>query len=183
MIAAILQRRPAVIQISTTFDEPQSYCKNFRLFIFIHHSDIPWFFIYTNSLSTGFEKDVLLNRNLIISSSISITNILNELNIPAWLTVFCATKRNETGNLRVRGFFHKTVWVCQVNCNFKSSFTCRITVIFGTLQNGSLLINTLASNICFSYRNMFQNGVDALSKIVDAFLSKSSKFYIVWIIR
>ena len=43
--------------------------------------------------------------------------------------------------------------------------------------------HTLASNICFSYRNMFQNGVEALSKIVDAFLSKSSKFYLVRIIR
>ena len=30
---------------------------------------------------------------------------------------------------------------------------------------------------------MFQNGVDALSKIVDASLSKSSKFYLVRIIR
>ena len=49
-------------------------------------------------------------------------------------------------------------------------------------KDGSLLINTLASNICFSYRNMFQNGVDALSKIVDAFLSKSSKFHLVRII-
>ena len=74
--------------------------------------------------------------------------------------------------LRVRAFFHKTVRVCHVYCNFKIGFTCRITIIFGTLKDGSLLINTLASNICFSYRNMFQNGVDALSKIVDAFLSK-----------
>ena len=86
-------------------------------------------------------------------------------------------------NLRVRAFFHKTVRVCHVCCNFKVGFTCRITVIFGTLKDGSLLINTLASNICFSYRNMFQNGVDALSKIVDAFLSKSSKFHLVRIIR
>ena len=30
---------------------------------------------------------------------------------------------------------------------------------------------------------MLQNGVDTLSKIVDAFLSKSSKFYLVRIIR
>ena len=66
--------------------------------------------------------------------------------------------------LRVRAFFHETVRVCHVYCNFKIGFTCRITVIFGTLNGGSLLINTLASNICFSYRNMFQNGVDALSK-------------------
>ena len=86
-------------------------------------------------------------------------------------------------SLRVRAFFHKTVRVCHVYCNFKIGFTCRITVIFGTLKDGSLIINTLASNICFSYRNMFQNGVDALSKIVDAFLSKSSKFHLVRIIR
>ena len=85
--------------------------------------------------------------------------------------------------LRVRAFFHKTVRVCHVYCNFKIGFTCRITVIFGTLKDGSLLINTLASNICFSHRNMFQNGVDALSKIVNAFLSKSSKFRLVRIIR
>ena len=85
--------------------------------------------------------------------------------------------------LRVRAFFHKTVRVCHVYCNFKIGFTCRITVIFGTLKDESLLINTLASNVCFSCRNMFQNGVDALSKIVDAFLSKSSKFHLVRIIR
>ena len=91
----------------------------------------------------------------------------------------CQTKIN----LRERAVFHKTVRVCHVYCNFKIGFTCRITVIFGTLKDGSLLINTLASNICFSCRNMFQNGVDALSKIVDAFLSKSSKFYLVRIIR
>ena len=86
--------------------------------------------------------------------------------------------------LRVRAVFHQPVRVCHVYCNFKLGFTCRITVIFGTVKYyRSLLINTLASNICFSYRNMFQNGVDALSKIVDAFLSKNSKFYLVRIIR
>ena len=81
------------------------------------------------------------------------------------------------------GFFHKKFRICNVYCNFKLGFTCQITIIFGTLKDGSLLINTLASNICFSYRSMFQNGVDALSKIADAFLSKSSKFYLVRIIR
>ena len=45
--------------------------------------------------------------------------------------------------LRVRAVFHKTVLVCYVYCNFKLGFTCRITVIFGTLKDGSLLINTL----------------------------------------
>ena len=86
-------------------------------------------------------------------------------------------------SLRVRAVFHKTVRVCHVYCNFKIGFTFRITVIFGTLKDGSLSINTVASNICFSYRNMFQNGVDALSKIVDAFLSKRLKFYLLRIIR
>ena len=86
-------------------------------------------------------------------------------------------------SLRVRAFFHKTVRVCHVYCNFNIGFTCRITVTFGTLKDRNLLINTLASNICFSYGNMFQNGVDALSKIVDAVLSKSWKFHLVRIIR
>ena len=71
-------------------------------------------------------------------------------------------KQHDEENLRVRAFFHKTVRLCHVYCNFKIGCTCRITVIFGTLQDVSLLINTLVSNISFSYRNMFQNGVDAL---------------------
>ena len=79
--------------------------------------------------------------------------------------------------------FHKTFRVWHVYYNFKIGFTCRITIVFGTLKDESLLINILASNICFSFRNMFQNGVDALSKIVDAFLPKSLNFYLVRIIR
>ena len=52
-------------------------------------------------------------------------------------------------------------------------YICRITVIFGTLKGGSLLINIFASNNCFNDRNIFQNEVDALSKKDDAFLTKS----------
>ena len=78
--------------------------------------------------------------------------------------------------LRVRAFFHKTVRVCHVYCNFKIGFMCRITVIFETLKDGSLLVNTLASNnFVLATENMFQNGVDALSKIVDAFFVKKLK--------
>ena len=76
-------------------------------------------------------------------------------------------------------FWKSTDKTCDINLKIRSD----LFVIFGTLKDGSLLIDTLASNICFGYRNMFQNGVDALSKIVDAFLSKSSKFYLVHIIR
>ena len=32
-------------------------------------------------------------------------------------------------------------------------YTCRTTVIFGTLKDGSLEINNIALNNCFSYRN------------------------------
>ena len=109
--------------------------------------------------------------------------ILCTLIIPKFMQSIIATIKAEYTNLRVRAVFHKTVRVCHVYCNFKLGFTCWITVIFGKLKDGSLLINILASNICFSYRNMLQNGVDALSKIVDAFLSKSSKSYLVRMIR
>ena len=89
----------------------------------------------------------------------------------------------ETHILRVRAVFHKNFGVCHVYCNFKLCYTCRITVIVGTLKDGSLLINNLASNNCLSFRN-FQNGADDLSKIVDVFfLSKSSKLFMIRIIR
>ena len=48
----------------------------------------------------------------------------------------------------------------------KPGYTCRIAVIFGTLEDCSLEINSLALNNCFSYRHVFQNGVNALSKMV-----------------
>ena len=113
----------------------------------------------------------------------------NDKNTQHYAQPFCIAnietlvRSSKITKLRVRAFFHKTVRVCHVYSNFRIGFTCWITVLFGTLKDGSLLINTLASNICFSYSNMFQNGVDALSKIVDAFLSKSSKFHLVRIIR
>ena len=86
-------------------------------------------------------------------------------------------------NLRVQGVFHKVVEVCHVHFSFKLRYMCQINVIFGTLKDGNFLINVLASNNCFSYRKIFQNGIDTKSKIIDAFLSNSSKFYLVQIIR
>ena len=48
--------------------------------------------------------------------------------------------------------------------------------MFETLKNGIILINILASNNCFGYRNIFQNGLDALLKIIEVFiLSKKLK--------
>ena len=80
--------------------------------------------------------------------------------------------------------FYQTFQVYHVYCNFILGYICPITVNFGTLKDGSLLINIFAaSNNCFSDRNIFQNGVKALSKIDDAFLTKRWKFYLVRIIR
>ena len=75
--------------------------------------------------------------------------------------------------LRVRTFSNKTFRVYHVYSNFILGYICRITVIFGAMKDGSLLINMFASNNCFNYRNIFQNGVDALSKTDDAFSTKS----------
>ena len=83
------------------------------------------------------------------------------------LHIFC--KKNP-----LRGvFFLKTFRVYHVYCNFILGYLCWITVIFGTPEDGSLFINIFTSNNCFSYRNIFQNGVDTLSKLDDAFLTKS----------
>ena len=64
---------------------------------------------------------------------------------------------------------HKTFRVYHVYCNFIPGYLCRITVILGTLKDGSPLIHIFVSNICFCCKNIFQNGIDALSKIDDAF--------------
>ena len=48
--------------------------------------------------------------------------------------------------LRVRTFFHQIFQGYHVYCNFILGYICRITVNFGTLKDGSLLINIFASN-------------------------------------
>ena len=50
------------------------------------------------------------------------------------------------------------------------------------MKDGSLLIHSLISFNCFSFRNLYQNGTNALSKMVikkQVFLPKSTKFCIV----
>ena len=65
-----------------------------------------------------------------------------------------------------------TVWVfetnqvCHVWCNFSPGYSCRTTVIFEMLKAGTLQIYSLALNKDFSHRNVFQNGVNSLSKMV-----------------
>ena len=50
------------------------------------------------------------------------------------------------------------------------------------MKDDSLEINILASNKCLYDRNVFQNGVNTFSKMVNHFLRKSSKICI-WTIR
>ena len=76
-------------------------------------------------------------------------------------------------SLRVQTFFRKTFRVYHVYCKFILGYMCWI---FGRFKNDILLINTYASNNYFSNRNIFQNGVTALSKIDDAFLQKAENF-------
>ena len=51
-------------------------------------------------------------------------------------------------------------------CNFYPGYTCRTTAMFGTLKDGSLETNNLTLKNCLSCRYVFQNGANALSKMV-----------------
>ena len=53
---------------------------------------------------------------------------------------------------------------------------CRIALIFGTLKDESLLIDIFASNNYFIFRNILQNGVNALSKKMTPFRQKAEIF-------
>ena len=61
------------------------------------------------------------------------------------------------------------------------TYSCQGSAISGKVKDGSLQINSLVSNNCFSYRHVFQNGVNALSKMTNHFCQKSqntvSMFY------
>ena len=70
------------------------------------------------------------------------------------------------GILRLLPWVFVTNRVCHVWCNFWPNYMFRTTVIFGTLKDGSLEINSFALNNCFGSRNVFQNGVNSLSKMV-----------------
>ena len=69
--------------------------------------------------------------------------------------------------LRYYGYAAKTVsqWTLIYSLHNHVIETCYTWQTVPNL-NGSLEINTLALNNCFSYRNVFQNDANALSKIV-----------------
>ena len=79
--------------------------------------------------------------------------------------------------LRLQFLFVITDWVCHVWCHFEAGYTCLTTVIFGTLKYDSLQMNSFASSYnCFSYKIVFQKGVNTLSKMVNHFGQKAQNF-------
>ena len=78
--------------------------------------------------------------------------------------------------LRVRAVFHKTVRVCYVYCNFKIGFTCRIIVNFGTLKDGNLLNNTLASSLVLATETCSKMASTLCQKQLTPFCQKAQNF-------
>ena len=74
------------------------------------------------------------------------------------LRVFKGTKFKGTNGRQ------KTYEIFHVYCVFYSGFMCQTTVIFGITKDGSLVLTTLASWNCFTYRNIFQNGANDISE-------------------
>ena len=115
--------------------------------------------------------------NVIIDVDFNVYTKFTNCSIHHDHNIFKLTDRN----LRLLSCVFNTNRVCHAWYNLKPGYTCRITVIFGTLEDGSLEINSLALNNCFSYRHVFQNGVNALSKMVyknlkTVFCQKSQDF-------
>ena len=51
------------------------------------------------------------------------------------------------------------------DATLKAGYTCWTTLVFRTLKDGSLQINSLALNNCVSYRIVFLNGVNTPASI------------------
>ena len=57
-----------------------------------------------------------------------------------------------------------------------AGYTCQTIILFGTLKDSSLKINSLPLNNRFSYRNVLQNGVNALFFKKESFFQKPQNF-------
>ena len=59
--------------------------------------------------------------------------------------------------------FH-TGRICHIWCDRQ---TCRTSIIFGAVKDSSLKMYSLSLNNCSRYRNVLQNGVNSLAKVVE----------------
>ena len=55
---------------------------------------------------------------------------------------------------------------CVGSAVLTTTYRCQNTVIYGIMKDRSLLIHSLAPLNCFTYRNLFQNGVNDMGKIM-----------------
>ena len=85
--------------------------------------------------------------------------------------------------LRLLSWVFDTNRVCHVCCNFWSGYMCRTTVIFGTLKDSSLKINSSAFQLQKRLTKWRQHFVKNGFKKLVFLLSKSSKFRVVWTIQ
>ena len=88
---------------------------------------------------------------------------------------------------------YNTNRVCLCLVHLLTWLYSRTAIIFGTLKDGSLTMNSLALNNCFSNRNICQNGINALSKNIFLkpvffffffffFVKQLKIFHVVWTI-
>ena len=56
-----------------------------------------------------------------------------------------------------------------IDATFSPGYSYRTTIIFRTIKHYSPSINTLASNIHLCHRNLFQNGVNTFSNMINHF--------------
>ena len=103
------------------------------------------------------------------------------------LRVMYAVKLCTLENCRFKALRVRTVSKRHVRSSmFTATFKLVSRVIFGTMKDGSLVINTLASFKCLTWRSLFWNGANDMSEMVNminGFLSKSSKLCVVRIMR
>ena len=89
-------------------------------------------------------------------------------------------------SLRVRTVSKKTCEIAHVKFKFKLGLKCQTSVIFWTMKDGSLTINTLSIIICFTCKTSFKMTLTIYQKWLTCyagFLSNRSKFCVIWIIR
>ena len=114
------------------------------------YHEIGKIYIYIRNRIVVLPRRILLENIILLGSTTIHMGRIAQVGFSAIFTLTTSSKiiysyKLIVISLRVRAVFHKIVQVCHVYCNFNIGFKCRITVIFGTLKDGSLLINTLAS--------------------------------------
>ena len=108
----------------------------------------------------------------------------------------CFTYKDKGDSNIQSWFLYPTSWqifqskigmlILQMNRKFQLHISHQILMrlaLFGTMEDDSLLINTITSSNCLCHRKIFQNSVSTFSKMVNHFLASISKFCLFFAIR